>query len=87
VGRLLVGLRVKDATSGFVAYRREAVEPLLPALAPRGFKLLVEILAKARSATVRETPILFVEREQGHSKFNGSEVFAFLSLCLELRRR
>ncbi len=87
IGRLLVGLRVKDATSGFVAFRREAVEPLLPALAPRGFKLLLEILAKARGATVRETPIVFVEREQGQSKFAGSEVFAFLSLCLELRRR
>ena len=82
-----MGLRVKDSTSGFVAFRREAVEPLLPALARRGFKLLLEILAKSPEAIVRETPIVFVERERGKSKFAGSEVFDFLSLCLELRRR
>ena len=87
VGRLLVGLRVKDATSGFVAFRRGAVATLLPYLSPRGFKLLIEILAKSRRATVSETPIVFVEREQGRSKFAGSEVLAFLGLCLELRRR
>ena len=77
----------RGPSAGFVALRREAIEPLLPALAPRGFKLLLEILAKSRGATVREMPILFVEREEGHSKFASSEVFAFLSLCLELRRR
>jgi dolichol-phosphate mannosyltransferase len=87
IGRLLVGLRVKDVTSGFVAFRRELVAPLLPTLSPRGFKLLLEILAKSRRATVRETPIVFAEREHGRSKFAGSEVLAFLSLCLTLRRR
>lgn len=77
----------RGPSAWFVALRREAIEPLLPALAPRGFKLLLEILAKSRGATVREMPILFVERKEGHSKFASSKVFAFLSLCLELRRR
>ena len=77
----------RGPSAGFVALRREAIEPILPALAPRGFKLLLEILSKSRGATVREMPILFVERKEGHSKFAGSGVFAFLNLCLELRSR
>ena len=37
-GRLLLGLEVRDATSGFAAFRRQAVEPILPSLNPKGFK-------------------------------------------------
>ena len=85
VGRFLVGLSVRDATSGFAAFRRQAVEPLLPSLDPKGFKLLLEILAKARGAVVKEMPIIFVDRQYGRSKANLTEVGAFFYLCLELR--
>lgn len=85
-GRLLLGLSVRDVTSGFVALRQEAIAPLLPSLEPKGFKLLLEILVRARAARVLEVPITFVERRHGRSKFAGGEVIAFLSLCLQLRR-
>jgi dolichol-phosphate mannosyltransferase len=86
-GRLWLGLSVRDVTSGFVAFRKEAVAPLLPSLEPKGFKLLLEILARARTARVLEVPISFVDRRHGRSKFSGGEVVAFISLCLRLRRR
>ena len=85
-GRLWLGLSVRDVTSGFVAFRQEAIAPLLPSLEPKGFKLLLEILARARAARVMEAPIAFVDRRHGRSKFAGGEVVAFLSLCLQLRR-
>ena len=85
-GRLLVGLKVRDLTSGFAAFRRETLEPLLPTLSPRGFKLALEILAKARAARVVEVPIWFVDRQRGRSKFTTREVLVFLRLCWELRR-
>ena len=84
--RLLLSLSVRDVTSGFVAFRKEAVGPLLPSLEPKGFKLLLEILARARTTRVLEVPIVFVDRQRGQSKFAGREVLAFLSLCLQLRR-
>ncbi|HJN88398.1 MAG: polyprenol monophosphomannose synthase [Dehalococcoidia bacterium] len=87
VGRLWLGLSVRDVTSGFVAFRKEAIAPLLPSLEPKGFKLLLEILVRARTARVLEAPISFVERQHGRSKFSGGEVVAFLRLCLRLRRR
>ena len=84
--RAWLGIRVQDVTSGFAAFRRESVEPLLPSLTATGFKLLVEILARSRNAEVIEHPIVFIDRRQGRSKFDGGEVVAFLSLCFTLRR-
>jgi dolichol-phosphate mannosyltransferase len=84
--RAWLGIRVQDVTSGFAAFRRESLEPLLPSLNATGFKLLVEILARSRNASVVEHPILFVDRRRGHSKLDGGEVMAFLSLCFNLRR-
>ncbi|MBC8279163.1 MAG: polyprenol monophosphomannose synthase [Chloroflexi bacterium] len=84
--RWILRLDVKDASSGFVAFRRETVAPILNSLEPKGFKLLLEILVRSHNKHVVEVPIKFVERVRGRSKFSGREIFAFLSLCLRLRR-
>ena len=85
LGRLIVGLPVRDLTSGFGAFRRSHMEALLPALSPKGFKLLLEILAKSGDALVKETPITFVDRQHGRSKASAGEALLFLRLCFELR--
>jgi dolichol-phosphate mannosyltransferase len=86
MGRMIVGLSVRDLTSGFGAFRRRWMEPLLPNLNPKGFKLLLEILAKSRGARVLETPITFVDRQNGRSKASAGEALTFLRLCFTLRR-
>jgi len=85
LGRLIVGLQVRDLTSGFGAFRRSNLESLLPSLNPRGFKLLLEILAKSGNSRVKEAPITFIERQHGHSKASATEALLFLRLCFELR--
>jgi dolichol-phosphate mannosyltransferase len=85
LGRLIVGLPVRDLTSGFGAFRRSHIEVLLPTLSPKGFKLLLEILAKSGDARVKETPITFVDRQHGRSKASAGEALLFLRLCFELR--
>jgi len=84
-GRLLVGLEVRDTTSGFAAFRRETMLPILDSLNPKGFKLLLEILAKSPGSIIKEVPITFVDRQRGKSKFTANEVVLFLMLCLDLR--
>ena len=84
-GRMLVGLPTRDVTSGFAAFRREALELVLPRLRPKGFKLLLEVLAHSRGARVVEVPIRFADRRYGHSKFTTGEVLAYLRLCWRLR--
>ena len=85
LGRLIVGLQVRDLTSGFGAFRRGRMEALLPTLNPKGFKLLLEILAKSGDARVKETPITFVDRQHGRSKASAREALVFLRLCFGLR--
>ena len=82
-----LGLDIRDATSGFAAFRRETVEPLLPSLRPEGFKLLLEIVVRATQARVTEAPITFVERRHGKSKLSTGEAWQFLRLCWQLRSR
>lgn len=86
VARLLLGITVRDPTSGFAAFRRDAIIPQLQTLDPKGFKLLLEILARCREARVQEEPIEFKQRRLGRSKFGVAEVLTFFRLCLELRR-
>jgi dolichol-phosphate mannosyltransferase len=65
--RRLLSLPVRDVSSGFRLYRREAVEGL--DLEGRNFEVLEEILVKsyARGHSVFEVPFTYFPRESGHS--------------------
>ena len=69
----ILGLTAEDSTSGFRAYRREALEALL-ASPPRsvGYSFLVEILYRLHRAgfTIMEVPIIYTERREGQSKMS-----------------
>jgi dolichol-phosphate mannosyltransferase len=64
-----------DPMSGFFALRRNSVD--LAALRPRGFKILLEILARNR-LNVAEVPFVFGERQAGESKADIGEGMRFL---------
>jgi dolichol-phosphate mannosyltransferase len=73
--RMVTGLGVRDCTSGFRCWRREALARIpLDAIASDGYSFLVEVTFHAAAAGVRiaEVPIVFVERRQGASKLSGS---------------
>ncbi|WP_297488169.1 glycosyltransferase family 2 protein [Thermococcus sp.] len=67
---------VKDPMSGFFALRREVVEGV--ELNPIGFKILMEILVKARYKKVVEVPFTFGLRRAGESKLGGKTMVAYL---------
>ena len=75
--RAVGGIDVKDATSGFKAYRADALSSLeLGRLQCKGFGFQVEV-AKAcqrQGHKVVEQPILFVDRVRGESKMSLSIV-------------
>lgn len=71
--RLVTRLQVRDCTSGFRCWRREALGELpLDRIVSEGYAFLVETLyeAAARGRRVGEVPIIFVERRQGVSKLS-----------------
>lgn len=58
--------RVNDPMSGCFIVRREALVDRV--LRPRGYKILLEVLARAELRGVREVPYVFCERRDGESK-------------------
>jgi dolichol-phosphate mannosyltransferase len=71
-----------DPMTGFFAIRRAAID--LSALRPRGFKILLEILAR-NSVRVTEEPFVFGERVAGESKASLREGFKFVVQLAALR--
>ena len=75
--RLLLGLPVRDATGGFRAIRREALERIdLAGVTSQGYCFQVDVVRRAVDAglSVVEVPIVFVERERGYSKMDTAVV-------------
>jgi len=73
--RTVTGLRVRDCTSGYRCWRREALARLpLDRIRSDGYSFLVEVAFQAAAAglTIAESPIVFVERRQGASKLSSA---------------
>jgi len=69
--RAVLGIGVRDATSGFRVYRRRVLEALpLERVGSRGYAFQIEMIYRTLGAgfTVREVPIVFTDREEGSSK-------------------
>jgi dolichol-phosphate mannosyltransferase len=72
--RAITRLTIRDCTSGFRCWRREALEQLpLASIRSDGYAFIVELAWEASRAGLRcaEVPITFVERRQGASKLSG----------------
>jgi GT2 family glycosyltransferase len=81
--RLMLGLPIRDATSGYRVYRRRALEALVEMpLHSDGYGFQIELVMRAWNAgfDVGEVPITFREREHGHSKISRTIVFEALWL-------
>jgi dolichol-phosphate mannosyltransferase len=67
-------LPIRDCTSGFRAYRAQALKAIDPAsTSAEGYAFLTELVRKliANGATIVETPIVFRDRRYGTSKMSG----------------
>src|SRR6185312_11271362 len=66
---------VKDVTSGYFLVKREALDGV--ELDPIGFKIGLEVIAKAHYGNALEIPYVFTDRVVGESKLNQSEIFNY----------
>ncbi len=72
--RSVLRIGVRDCTSGFRAYRAEALRTIDPgSTQAEGYAFLTEIIRRADRAGLQivETPITFVDRTAGTSKMSG----------------
>jgi dolichol-phosphate mannosyltransferase len=75
--RLMLAIPTRDATAGYRAYRRTALEKLnLSGVESQGYCFQVDLTRRAIHAGLRvdEVPITFVERTQGASKMSRAIV-------------
>lgn len=73
--RLLLGIKVRDATAGYRLFRRTALEKIdLESVESTGYVFQTDMVARTLAAglSVREVPIEFVERVRGDSKMSGA---------------
>lgn len=88
--RLVTGMKLCDATAGFVCYRRRVLEAIeLDKIEFKGYAFQIEMKFKSysRKFKIVELPIIFINRRLGTSKMNssifGEAVFGVIKLKLD----
>ena len=75
--RIMLGVRVKDATGGFRVYRAATLRKIdLSGIQSAGYCFQVDMTLRVLQGgmSVKEVPITFVERERGASKMSRSVI-------------
>ena len=86
--RFILGLPYRDLTGGFKCYQRRVLEKIdLDNLNSVGYNFQIETTYQAHQAgfKIAEIPIIFTERAEGKSKFNGKIIFESFYKVLILR--
>lgn len=88
--RTVTRMKLRDATAGFVCYRRAVLETLdLDKIQFKGYAFQIEMKFRAyrRKFKIVEVPIIFVNRRLGTSKMNssifGEAIFGVITLRLK----
>jgi dolichol-phosphate mannosyltransferase len=84
VAKYVLGIHVKDPTSGFFAFRRDVIDNIK--IDTKGYKLLLEMLVKAKDAKVTEIPYSFTNRSAGKSKLDNGIILDYMKAVLHLYR-
>ena len=86
--RTILGVRVKDLTAGFLAYKRRVLETIdLDAVGSQGYGFQIEMKYRTlgKGFRVEEMPITFVDRRVGQSKMSRKIVLEALTMVWRLR--
>jgi dolichol-phosphate mannosyltransferase len=84
--RSALGLEVRDPLSGYYLVTREVFERSGRLARARGFKVLLELLARGRPAAAVEVPIVFRDRRRGRSKMSTRAAWQALAGLWRLSR-
>lgn len=72
--RMITGMSVRDTTAGFACYRRRVLQTIeLDKIKFKGYAFQIEMKFTTLMCgfTIKEVPIIFVNRENGTSKMSG----------------
>lgn len=86
--RAVLHTKINDNTTGFMAYRRHAIEQLLKySLHSEGYAFLVEVKYKLsqNNLSITEHPIIYAERREGQSKMSFGVIWESIWLPWRLK--
>ncbi|MBN2053966.1 polyprenol monophosphomannose synthase [bacterium] len=86
--RFVTGVRLTDITTGYTCLRRHVLEHVsLDTMRSEGYSFQIELkfLVQKKGYTIREIPIIFVDRQRGQSKLNRNIITEALGLVIRLR--
>lgn len=84
LARRVVGVSVSDPMSGYFVVSRRWYDEVNEAVNPRGFKILLEFLARGGTPRLTEVGYVFRNRTHGETKLTGSVVGSFVVALLDL---
>ncbi len=86
--RMITGIPVHDATTGFKCFRRKALKALdLDKIKSKGYIFLFEMTYRAwqKGFRIKEVPIILYERRDGQSKMGKGIIFEAVFSVIRLR--
>ena len=85
---IILGVKVKDITSGFRAFRKEVFNKIdLDKIISNGFSFQEEMayLCNKNGFKIKEIPVVFKDRVRGTSKLSFLEIFNFVKTIIKIR--
>lgn len=86
--RVITGMTVKDPTSGFICYRKKALEAIdLGSIMSDGYSFQVEMKYRlwVKKFRIKEIPIIFIDRVHGMSKMSKKIVYEAVWMVWKLK--
>jgi len=89
VAKVLMGFKLRDCTSGFRCYSTNFLKVAIGSLHSQTYEIQIETVRQAlsRGFSVKEVPILFVNRKLGKSKLTLAEIQGYLSYTFKTATR
>jgi dolichol-phosphate mannosyltransferase len=84
MANLLLKTQTSDPMSGYFGVKKEFFEQCREKINPKGYKILLEFLFRAKNKKLAEVGFIFKARQFGKSKLNSSIVFDYLRSLYEL---
>ena len=88
--RLITGMKIHDATAGFICYKRNVLETInLKRIKFIGYAFQIEMKYRvfANHFVIHEVPVIFTDRTKGQSKMSGAIIKEAIFGVLSLRIR
>lgn len=89
IASTMVGMKIRDCTSGFRCYSKKYVERVINHLHSQTYEIQIETVKQAwtRGFKVKEIPMTFENRKRGKSKLTKAEFHGFISYIVRTKLR